>query len=225
MEVTNEVNGGGWLRELGRRFGIWWFLKMVGTMAFMGLFFVGYFWVLRHPGGSVTIMPRTFLDEWIGFVPMALPVYLSLWLYVGLLPALYKNFAELFHYVLGVIGLSLFGLGVFYRWPTTVPMVDLDRMQAPWFAFLKRMDASGNACPSLHVAFAIFTAIGFTRLLREVKAPRIAFVINVLWSAGICYSTVAIRQHVVLDLVAGTVLGVVAGKLVFSERWATWRSA
>jgi membrane-associated phospholipid phosphatase len=219
---TSEASAG-WGAELRRRFGILWFLKMIGTVAVLTLFFVAYFWVLRHPARAVTVMPTPFVDDCIGFVPMALPLYLSLWVYVGLLPAFYKNLRELLHYVAGVFGLSLVGLGIFYRWPTAVAMVETDRGQAGWYAFLKRMDESGNACPSLHVAFAVFTAIGFHHLLREVNAGRIAFLVNILWSAGICYSTIAIRQHVFLDLVAGTLLGALAGMIVFAERWPVWR--
>ncbi len=70
-------------------------------------------------------------------------------------------------------------------------------------------DASGNACPSLHVAFAVFTAVWFGHLLRQMKAGGLARSLNWLWCAGILYSTIATRQHVALDVLAGAVLGAV----------------
>jgi membrane-associated phospholipid phosphatase len=57
------------------------------------------------------------------------------------------------------------------------------------------------------VAFAVFTALWFGRLLRGLGAGRAARELNWAWCAGIVYSTVAIRQHVALDALAGAVLG------------------
>lgn len=63
------------------------------------------------------------------------------------------------------------------------------------------------ACPSLHVAAAVFTAIWVERLLRIVGVPPTLRVLNLIWLRAIAHSTVAIRQHVVLDAVAGAALG------------------
>jgi membrane-associated phospholipid phosphatase len=57
------------------------------------------------------------------------------------------------------------------------------------------------------VAFAVFTAVWFERLLRQMGAGRLVRALNWLWCLGILYSTVAIRQHVWLDVLAGAVLG------------------
>jgi membrane-associated phospholipid phosphatase len=57
------------------------------------------------------------------------------------------------------------------------------------------------------VAFTVFTAVWFRRLLRQMDAGRLVRAINWLWCLGILYSTLAIRQHVAIDVLAGTVLG------------------
>ena len=88
-----------------------------------------------------------------------------------------------------------------------MPPPDVDWSQHPAFAVLQSIDASGNACPSLHVAFAVFTAVWFERLWRQMGAGRLVRVFNWLWCLGILYSTVAIRQHVSLDVLTGAVLG------------------
>jgi membrane-associated phospholipid phosphatase len=126
---------------------------------------------------------------------------------VSLAPALLIDRRELVSYGLAAVGLSVIGLGIFLFWPTAVPRPDVDWSQHPAFAFLKSVDASGNACPSLHVAFAVFTAVWFERLLRQMGAGRLVRALNWLWCLGILYSTVAIRQHVSLDVLAGAVLG------------------
>ncbi len=87
------------------------------------------------------------------------------------------------------------------------------------------MDAAGNACPSLHVATALFTAIWIDRLFRIVGAPVAWRAANAIWVLGIAWSTVAIRQHVVLDAVAGTVLGTVFALLsIWLSPWIGRRS-
>jgi membrane-associated phospholipid phosphatase len=57
------------------------------------------------------------------------------------------------------------------------------------------------------VAFAVFTAVWLRRILRQMGAGRVVRALNWLWCLGILYSTVAIRQHVALDVLTGTVLG------------------
>lgn len=206
-----------WLRAAGIRVITWWPAKMLGTALGMAVFFVVYFWVLNHPVYPVTLMPLTAVDRWIGFQPAALPLYLSLWVYVSLAPALVIVRRELVSYALAWVVISAAGLGIFFFWPTAVPPPDVDWTQHPRFAFLKSVDASGNACPSLHVAFAVFSAFWFERLLRQLGAGRIARRLNWLWCAGILYSTVATRQHVSLDVFAGAGLGAIAAAAHF--RW------
>jgi membrane-associated phospholipid phosphatase len=69
------------------------------------------------------------------------------------------------------------------------------------------MDASGNACPSLHVAYAVFTACWLHRQLLDFKAGRLPRLLNYLWCAAIIHSTMAIHQHVAWDVLAGALLG------------------
>ena len=192
---------------MGRRILTLWWIKMPGTTLGIAGFFVAYFWVLRHPFFPVTIMPLTAVDRWIAFWPGALPVYVSLWAYVALLPALLENGRELAAYAWRALALSVVGLAIFVVWPTAVPVREIDWAQHAGFARLKEMDATGNACPSLHVAFAVFSAIGLARVLQGMGAGRGWRWANAVWGVAICYSTLATGQHVVLDVVAGAVLG------------------
>lgn len=197
-------------REIGRRMARLWRWKLAGMTGGMAGFFAAYFWVLRHPQGPVQTMPVTAVDGWIAFQPEWLAVYGSLWIYVSLLPALQKTPGELADYAVRAISLSAVGLGIFVVWPTAVPVREIDWTQHAGFAWLKQIDATGNACPSLHVAFAVFSAIGIGRVWREIGAGGVMRGANRVWCAAIVYSTVAIGQHVVLDLVAGAALGAAA---------------
>jgi membrane-associated phospholipid phosphatase len=195
------------LDQLGSRIRIMWVAKMTGTTLGMTGFFFAYFWLLHHPFYPIVTMPLIGLDRLIPFQPVTLPLYLSLWLYVSLAPALVIKPRELFTYGVAALTLSVLGLGIFLFWPTAVPKLEIDWTQHTSFSFLKSIDASGNACPSLHVAFAVFTAVWFARLLREMGAGRLLRALNWLWCLGILYSTMAVRQHVALDVLAGAALG------------------
>lgn len=199
--------GVGWLHQTGARLRTRWRAKLLGMTLGMTAFFVVYFQLLRHPLYPSTVVPLTAIDRLVGFWPGALPLYFSLWFYVCLAPALLIDRRELVSYGLAAVGLSVIGLGIFLRWPTAVPPSEIDWSQHPAFAFLKSVDASGNACPSLHVAFAVFTAVWLGRLLRQMAAGRLLRTLNWLWCLGILYSTIAIRQHVALDVLAGAGLG------------------
>ncbi|MGK2925575.1 MAG: phosphatase PAP2 family protein [Lysobacterales bacterium] len=182
-------------------------LKGLGTPLFIGVFFGAYFYLLKQPAFPTTVMPITWPDRLIPFQPWALSLYFSLWVYVSLPPALLATRRELAGYVLVIAGTCLFGLIVFYFWPTAVPPADIDWARYPQVNFLKELDASGNAFPSLHVATAVFSGIWLHHLLRGFGAPRWILISNALWCAGIVYSTLATRQHVAVDVAAGLLLG------------------
>ncbi len=185
-------------------------LKAIGISLFMWVFFIAYFQLLRHPVYPVTQMPLTALDLAIPFQPGAVIAYLTLWLYVGIPPGLLLSFRQLLVYGLWAGALCLTGLACFYWFPTAVPplALDPDLARFPAFALLQGVDATGNACPSLHVATAMFSAIWIDRIVREMNAPLAMRVVNGAWFLLIVHSTLATKQHVVLDVLAGVPLGI-----------------
>lgn len=193
-------------------------LKSIGTTLFIGLFFGAYLYLLKTPVYPTTVMPVTLLDHLIGFQPHALPLYISLWVYVSLPPALLSTRRELYGYALAMAATCLAGLVIFYFWPTAVPAAHIDWSQDPAVDFLKNMDASGNACPSLHVATAVFSAVWLHHLLQRFRAPLWILVLNWAWCIGIIYSTMATRQHVAVDVLAGLLLGLLAAWLSLLSR-------
>lgn len=184
---------------------LWWF-KAIGITAFMSLFFMVYLDLLKDPVGQVSLVPRLALDEWIGFHPLALIPYLSLWVYVSLPPVFLLTVRDNLAYGIRIGAMCVAGLLIFRFWPTAVPPSDIDWAQHAGMSFLKSVDAAGNACPSLHVATALFSAVWLHRLLRRFDAPPVLLPCNALWCAAIIWSTVATRQHVVLDVLAGILL-------------------
>jgi hypothetical protein len=196
-----------WYRRAASLVRVHSYLKGLGTMLFIGVFFGAYFYLLKHPGSTPTVMPLIWLDRLVDFQPLALPIYLSLWLYVSLPPLLLASRHELYRYGAAMGLMCITGLAVFYFWPTAVPLADIDLALHPDMSFLKNIDASGNACPSLHVATAIFSGAWLHHLLGRIGAPRWLLLFNSAWCAAIVYSTLATRQHVAIDVAAGLLLG------------------
>jgi hypothetical protein len=216
-----------WFRELGARVKSHWRFKAIGTIGFFAAFFLGYFVLLRHPLFDVTLMPLLAVDRWLAFRPWTLSLYVSLWLYVQFAPAAIADRRTLISFAWGATGLMLAGFALFFFWPTRTPPAEIDWARHAQFSRLKTVDASGNACPSLHVAFAVFFAVWNHRLLRELRARAWMLWLNSAWCIGIIYSTLATKQHVALDALAGTVLGAIAvaihlGVLASQRRHAEW---
>jgi membrane-associated phospholipid phosphatase len=185
-------------------------IKGVGLTAGMTAFFAAYFLVQDNPVYPVTVIPALALDHAIPFSPYWILPYFSLWIYVSLYPALLTERRALGRYALVAIGLSVVGLAIFHRWPTAIVQAEGNWEHHRLVAFLKTVDAAGNVCPSLHVAFALFTAEALDRFLRDIGARARWRTLNASWAAAIVYSTLATEQHVVLDVLAGLALGALA---------------
>lgn len=209
-----------WRHAIVARYRSRWWLKTLGVCVAISIFMCAYFTLLRHPQFAVTVMPRMPLDRWIGFTPWAMLPYASLWLYIGIVPALLYLRDEMTPYVVSAVTVSVIGCGIFYFWPTATPVAAIDWSRWPAIRFMKSVDATGNACPSLHVAFALLTAIWLGWLLRRIGAPRWLHAVNSLWCLLIVWSTVATRQHVMLDVEAGAALG---GAVTLATLFA-WRA-
>lgn len=210
---ATELSNAPWYTRVMAAMGQHLLLKALGTPLFIAVFFGAYFYLLKRPAYPITTMPTLWLDRVIGFEPNALPLYLSLWVYVSLPPALLATRGELYRYAAAMAATCLIGLLVFYFWPTAVPVAEIDWARYPEVHFLKNIDAAGNAFPSLHVATAVFSGSWLHYLLRRFGGPRWMIWLNALWGAGIVYSTIATRQHVAIDVMAGLALGGVAAYL------------
>jgi membrane-associated phospholipid phosphatase len=208
-----------WLRALWLRCKTLWAMKLVGnTVATLG-FFPLYFWIMKN-AGQAWVLPLTAFDRLIAFWPALLPVYLSLWGYIALPVLLAKDRRELWSFSFGCAAMTALALVVFWFMPTAIPNFTIDAVPGSSLAFLKTVDSAGNAFPSLHVSFSVFTCIVLARQLREVGAPAWLRIFNVAWAMGIVYSTMAVRQHVLMDVLGGLALGLALG-FVSRERGAS----
>jgi membrane-associated phospholipid phosphatase len=208
-----------WTVGVARRIRTLWMVKALATTLGISGFFFLYFWVMRSGDGHAWVVPPVVIDGWIGVSQLAVLPYASLWVYVSLAPALAADMASLRRYVAGALVISVVGLATYWFFPTMVQTPVVDWSDYPALAFLKARDAGGNAFPSLHVAFAAYSGVVLARELRSVHAPAWVRWANWLWCAAIVYSTLATRQHVVLDVVGGLLLAGVAVQIC-EHRWS-----
>jgi len=194
--------------SIGKRLVALFWLKTLGATLAISSFFVAYFAVLKHPVFTVREMPLLPLDLWIPILPSSGWVYFSLWVYICIPSSMMYRASQLGIYLLGALILSVIGLSIFFFFPTAVPVWEVDWGQYPTLLFLKESDASGNACPSLHVAFAVYSGLWLARMLRIVDAARPFFMANAFWASLIVLSTLTTKQHVLVDVLAGALLGV-----------------
>lgn len=181
-------------------------VKAIGTTLFIYLFFRAYFWVMENPNATPFTVPTTAIDHLIPFSIVGLPIYLSLWVYVSLAPALLNSLRALLNYGLWISLMCAVCLMFFWFFPTATPPAEIDLSRYPSMAFL-RVDTGLNAFPSLHVASAVFTSVWLRTLLRKIDAPSYIRALNIIYCLLIIWSTMAVRQHVFWDAISGTLIG------------------
>jgi len=199
-------------RELARRIKACFWLKSFGIPGFMALFFLGYFLILNFPFFEVTVMPLTVVDRIVSYHNSAWILYVSLWIYVQIPPMLIDSRRELLTYGWTAALVSLVGFGIFFFWPTAVPAVAVQDASSSLLS-IRSLDTTGNSCPSLHVAFSVFTAVWLEVFLRRLRGVSLSRWINILWCLGIVYSTMGTKQHVFIDTIPGALLGLAGGWL------------
>ena len=187
--------------------------KALGTSLAIFLFFVAYFYLLDHPAYPVREAPLLPIDGKLPILDWSALVYFSLWIYISLPAGFMINLRAMSHYLLGATVMALVGLSFFYFFPTSVPNSPADWTHYPLLEFLKSKDHSGNACPSLHVAYAVFAASWLHEILRISGTGLLPKGINIIWCVAIVLSTLTTRQHVWIDVLSGIFLALVVSPL------------
>jgi len=144
--------------------------------------------------------------------------FYSLWFYLSFFP------------VLGVVGLTvekrvfirfLYTVGwatmvahmTFLFFPNGVSRESVDIEGAPaMYRWLASVDMPRNAFPSLHAALAVIAGMAVQASRWKSMHGLVRGVVKSvtwLWVLGVFWSTIALRQHVSVDLIAGAVIAVV----------------
>jgi hypothetical protein len=147
------------------------------------------------------------LEQRIPFTPDLAWLYLSLFLLIPAGPLRIHVPGELRRYSLGVGLLGLVSNLCFMLVPTQVPRPCCPHSATWLYRVVVAVDCPTHACPSLHASLAVFSALWLNRVLGGLGCSRLGPIAVWLWALAILYATLAIRQHVLIDLVAGGTVG------------------
>jgi membrane-associated phospholipid phosphatase len=162
----------------------------------------------------------TNLDEHIPLIKYFIIPYVSWYFFIFLAMAYFclKDreiyFKTLAAYVLSLIVCYL----TYYFYQTTVPRPSLvgDDLFTRTISFIYSSDKPYNAFPSIHV-------LGSYLMLKAICKSEIKNRLNVLiistMSILIILSTILVKQHVILDLMAGILLAEVMFRLTYNYKW------
>lgn len=184
-------------------------LKIVLTMTLAPATTLIYFVIQRNIIFPTWKMPATILDGVIPFQPHWVWAYLSLYIMSPIGAMFTRSREMLMRYAVGVGFYSVVGFICFILFPIAAPRpagACGDRL----YEHLIRCDRVYNSVPSLHAACGIFGVLYAAYASRDTSRPRLRMFLLAflwIWFALILYSTIATRQHYLLDLPPGLALG------------------
>ena len=148
-------------------------------------------------------MPQLSIDKFIAVNFHSMWFYYSYYLLLGLVGLTVEK--KLFIRYLYTVGwVTAVSHAFFLFMPNGVSREDIAIDSAPWFyQILAIVDQPRNAFPSLHASLSVVAAIAFQS---SAHFPKWSKPVVWLWVLGIFWSTIALRQHVSLDLLGGMVL-------------------
>jgi membrane-associated phospholipid phosphatase len=194
-------------------------LKFVLVVALNLLVYAPYLFLQRHHFFPATHMSPGFFDRRIAFSDKAVWLYLSIDLLLPVGPFLMANRRQIYRYAAGIVIISFLADTIFLFWPTVCPRPDVTGANAIYRAVVS-MDNPFHAFPSLHAAFAVYSACVAASVLRELQVRWYWRVGVWLWALLILFATLATKQHVVADMVAGSALAFGAYHCAFNS----WKS-
>lgn len=167
-----------------------------------------YFVIGALTRGRPTYVPDTALDHAVPLEPAWMLVYGSLYVFVVVMPLLVVRQQALFRRAMqAYLTVMLVAYAGFVLYPTVAPRPD-DVPGAGFAAWSLRIayaiDPPHGCLPSLHVAYAVVSALTCYRVHRGVGIAAVA------WAALIGVSTLFTRQHYVVDALAGALAAYVA---------------
>lgn len=181
---------------------------------------VPYFGLQRHQAFAARAGFATTLDLRIPFEPGWIWVYASLALLVPLAPLLTPDRDGLVRYARGLAWLCMLSFAAFLLFPVAGPrpsVVPVDGL----YALIVSVDRPLNSFPSLHAGLAVYSLLHVWRVLRDAHpspVSRFCVALCVAWGGSILYSTLATKQHWLMDLPGGILVACAAHALA-------WRSA
>ena len=182
------------------------------------------YWILQRVEIGIPLaIPATAVDLSIRFAPAWTPVYLSIAALVPLAPWLAPDRNAVLRYARGLAMLCLPSFAIFALLPVTGPRPGLEETSA-LHDLLVTWDRPTNSLPSLHAGLTVYSLLVIDLFLgRDAglvgrDAGRAWRAAAWTWGAALLYSTLATKQHWLLDLPPGIVLAIAAWAIAWRGR-------
>jgi membrane-associated phospholipid phosphatase len=149
------------------------------------------------------LLPMTWLDQVVPFVPQTVWVYTSEYYLFVAVYLTCKNRENINRFVYAFLCQQVISTIIFWAWPTTYPRElfplpdTLDPATHLIFTILRFGDSPANCCPSLHVSSVYLSSFMF------LKEQRGKFPFFFLWATSVAITTLTTKQHYLVDVVVG----------------------
>jgi membrane-associated phospholipid phosphatase len=174
---------------------------------------IGYFGTQRFPLYSASTLPETTLDLLIPFSSEWSWMYQTVYIVVAAVALCINRREQHKAFVSGYWFILVVCCTFFWLYPIEAPRPaslssrTLDSM----YSIILSYDGLINCFPSLHVALALYSvAHSIVLIKKRTFSLYCPIACMTVWLSLLCYSTLALKQHYVVDVLAGLALASVA---------------
>jgi membrane-associated phospholipid phosphatase len=165
------------------------------------LFVILYMLPNHFPLFDSHTLPLLGFEKDLPIMPWTVWFYTSDYLYVALVFTLLSEKENMNRIFKGEMIILFISMIIFFLFPTIYPRPEVNYDSAGitgrFLKLVHTLDSPMNSCPSVHVAITFMGGFGF---LREKKY---LFPFFMLWAVLISISTITLKQHYLIDVVAG----------------------
>lgn len=174
---------------------------------------IGYFGSQWFPIREPITFPETTLDRIIPFSSGWSWVYQTVYVALPAVALCIERRRHLVQYARGYWLMLAVCFAFFWLYPVRTPRpIEIDPSSLdPMHALILSYDGLINCFPSLHVALGLFSVLHAIAYLTARGGSRMWPVVSMwFWFTLLCYSTVALKQHYLVDIPAGVAVALVA---------------
>jgi membrane-associated phospholipid phosphatase len=144
-------------------------------------------------------------EELIPFIDWTVWIYMSDYLYIAIVFVLLKDKDNMNRIYYSQIILLMVSMFIFFLLPVQYPRPEVEYIgiSGELVRILFSADTPGNACPSIHVAMTFLAGFGF------LKERKHLFSWFMIWAVLISLSTLTVKQHYLLDIIAGLSMAII----------------
>jgi membrane-associated phospholipid phosphatase len=175
--------------------------------------------------GTPTLLPLTFVDRLVPFWPLSGLVYFAAFAFLAGTFLALRDFDAATRFLYANLLAQVLAAMVFVLWPTTYPRADFPLpadagpLGVALVAFCRDADLPVNCLPSLHVSTVVLC---LATQWHCIPAARRVFPLLLATGLLLVASTLTFKQHYLIDVIAGAVLGGANWWVCF--RMAAWRA-